>query len=127
MSLVTSALVLNKEVLSETIESNILALINFVYLRSQERFDKLSKKGKKVIESLHGGEFFEDEIDEELILQIEDYEIEPFNILLEDMKSKDVAYIVGLADGILLTIKMFDIKINTRAYNLLRYLVTEYK
>lgn len=127
MTLVKNELVLNTEVLKETVESNILALINFVYLRSQERFDKLSKKGKRVIESLHGGDFTEDDICDELIGNITDYEIEPFNTVLEDMKTKDLAYIVGLADGILLTIKMFDVKINTRAYNLLRYLVTECK
>lgn len=128
MSVLTNAEVLNRSELVEVVESNVLNLINYVYIRSQERFGKLSKPNRKLIKALFEGDFDDGyDVDETVVECISDYEIEPFNQLMEDMKDKDVAYMIGVAEGLLIMIQTFDVKINTRAYNLLRYLVTEVK
>lgn len=118
--------VLDKEAVAIEINSKILDLVNFVYVRSQERYKKLSKDAKKVIKELHGGEFdrHNDDIIEDAQTDF-DYDIQDFNGLLDEMKSRDVAYMVGMAECLLFTIKSLDIEINKRAYNLLRYLLTE--
>ena len=51
--------------------------------------------------------------------------VEKMLIKIDEMKSRDDAYMVGIADSLLFTIKSLDVEINKRAYNLLRYLVTE--
>lgn len=118
--------VLDKEVAKSEINSKILDLVNFVYIRSQERYKKLTKESKRVIKDLHGGEFDKDNGDIINCAQTDfNYSIQELNLLLDEMKSRDVAYMVGVAEGLLFTIKNLDIEINKRAYNFLRYLVIE--
>ncbi len=109
----------------ENVHSQILEVINHVYVQSQNRYSKLSKKSRKVIDELHDEDFenISDTSDYYVIEDIEDYTIEPFNTLLEDLKDKERKYIVGKAESIYSTIKMLDLQINTRAYNLLRFLM----
>lgn len=125
MLVIKNGPILDVELAIENIHSQILEVINHVYVQSQNRYSKLSKKSRKVIDELHDEDFenISDTSDYYVIEDIEDYTIEPFNTLLEDLKDKERKYIVGKAESIYSTIKMLDLQINTRAYNLLRFLM----
>lgn len=125
MLVIKNGPILDVELAIENVHSQILEVINHVYVQSQNRYSKLSKKSRKVIDELHDEDFenISDTSDYYVIEDIEDYTIEPFNTLLEDLKDKERKYIVGKAESIYSTIKMLDLQINTRAYNLLRFLM----
>lgn len=125
MLVIKNGAILDVELAIENVHSQILEVINHVYVQSQNRYSKLSKKSRKVIDELHDEDFenIADASDYYVIEDIEDYTIEPFNTLLEDLKDKERKYIVGKAESIYSTIKMLDLQINTRAYNLLRFLM----
>lgn len=125
MLVIKNGAILDVELAIENVHSQILEVINHVYVQSQNRYSKLSKKSRKVIDELHDEDFenISDTSDYYVIEDIEDYTIEPFNTLLEDLKDKERKYIVGKAESIYSTIKMLDLQINTRAYNLLRFLM----
>jgi len=102
------------------VEKQILEMINEVYFVAQERYRKLPKSAQVALDKLV------DDSTRSLLLDINDYRKEPFNEIFPNLKNKDIQNIKTRAKLILDFIRLLDVTIKGRAYNLLRFIVTNY-